>query len=53
MKEILIDSLENIEVAAKEFLMQKGDSSVIAFYGGMGAGNSTNCAKTYLPVNIA
>ena len=43
MKEILIDSLENIEIAAKEFLMQKGDSSVIAFYGGMGAGKTTFC----------
>ena len=41
MKEIKINDLANINIAAAEFLKQIGDSSVIAFYGSMGAGKTT------------
>ncbi|MCF0163818.1 MAG: tRNA (adenosine(37)-N6)-threonylcarbamoyltransferase complex ATPase subunit type 1 TsaE [Bacteroidales bacterium] len=41
MKEITINDLANINIAAAEFLKQIGDSSVIAFYGSMGAGKTT------------
>ena len=38
---IKIDSLDNIHVAAKEFLDNMGDGKVFAFYGKMGAGKTT------------
>ena len=38
---IKIDSLDNIHVAAKEFLENMGDGKVFAFYGKMGAGKTT------------
>ena len=38
---IRIDSLENLPAAAKEFLQNKGDGKVFAFYGKMGAGKTT------------
>ena len=34
-------SLNNIEEAAKWFLEQLGDRTIVAFYGGMGAGKTT------------
>lgn len=39
--EIKINSLEEIEKAAKEFITQMGDNTVFAFYGSMGAGKTT------------
>ena len=39
--EIQIKSLEEIEVAAKEFVAAMGDRKVFAFYGKMGAGKTT------------
>ena len=41
MKEIIIDSLDNISVAAKEFVAAMGEEPVFAFYGKMGAGKTT------------
>lgn len=41
MNEIKIQSLEQIEEAAKEFVRQMGDHTVFAFYGEMGAGKTT------------
>lgn len=41
MDKINITSLENIEVAAKEFVNLMGDDTVFAFYGDMGAGKTT------------
>ncbi len=38
---IKIDSLENIHVAAKEFIANMGNGKVFAFYGKMGAGKTT------------
>lgn len=38
---IKINSLENIEAAAKEFASKMGDETVYAFYGAMGAGKTT------------
>lgn len=38
---IKIESLANIEVAAKEFVAHMGDDTVFAFYGEMGAGKTT------------
>ena len=38
---IKIDSLENIHIAAKQFLEHMGDGNVFAFYGKMGAGKTT------------
>jgi len=38
---IKIDSLDNIHVAAKEFLENMGNGKVFAFYGKMGAGKTT------------
>ena len=38
---IKIDSLENIHVAAKEFIANMGNGKVFAFYGQMGAGKTT------------
>ena len=38
---IKIDSLDNIHVAAREFLDNMGDGKVFAFYGKMGAGKTT------------
>ena len=39
--EIKIDSLENIHLAAKEFIANMGNGKVFAFYGKMGAGKTT------------
>jgi tRNA threonylcarbamoyladenosine biosynthesis protein TsaE len=39
--EIKIDNLENIHLAAKEFVANMGTSKVFAFYGKMGAGKTT------------
>lgn len=39
--EIIIDSLDNIREAARRFVNAIGDSTVIAFYGKMGAGKTT------------
>lgn len=39
--EIRIDHLDNIRVAAQEFIAHIGDSKVFAFYGKMGAGKTT------------
>lgn len=38
---IRIDSLDNIHVAAKEFIANMGTGKVFAFYGKMGAGKTT------------
>jgi tRNA threonylcarbamoyladenosine biosynthesis protein TsaE len=38
---IRIDSLDNIHVAAKEFINNMGTGKVFAFYGKMGAGKTT------------
>lgn len=38
---IKIDSLDNIHVAAKEFIANMGTGKVFAFYGKMGAGKTT------------
>ena len=38
---IKIDSLDNIHVAAREFLDNMGDGKVFAFYGKMGTGKTT------------
>lgn len=39
--EIKIDSLENIKVAAQQFIEAMGDNTVFAMYGKMGAGKTT------------
>lgn len=39
--EIRIDNLDNIREAARQFVEALGDSTVIAFYGKMGAGKTT------------
>lgn len=39
--EIKINSLDDIEGAAKQFIAQMGQSKIFAFYGGMGAGKTT------------
>ena len=39
--EIRIKDLEHIGEAAQQFIEQIGDSRVLAFYGGMGAGKTT------------
>ncbi|MCR5759541.1 MAG: tRNA (adenosine(37)-N6)-threonylcarbamoyltransferase complex ATPase subunit type 1 TsaE [Bacteroidales bacterium] len=39
--QILINSLSEIDTAAKQFLSELGDSRVVAFYGSMGAGKTT------------
>lgn len=39
--EIKIDSLENIQEAASQFVAAMGDNTVFAFYGKMGAGKTT------------
>ena len=41
MTEIIINGTEDLPRAAKVFLEKKGDASIIAFYGGMGAGKTT------------
>lgn len=38
---ISIDSLENLNAAAKEFIAAMGENTVFAFYGKMGAGKTT------------
>lgn len=40
-KQILINSLSEIDSAARQFLSELGDSRVVAFYGSMGAGKTT------------
>ncbi len=39
--EIRIDNLDNIREAARQFIAAIGESTVIAFYGKMGAGKTT------------
>ena len=39
--EIKIETLDNIREAAKQFIANIGDSTVVAFYGNMGAGKTT------------
>ncbi len=41
MKHIKIESLEQIQDAAKQFIAQMGTAKVFAFYGKMGAGKTT------------
>lgn len=41
MKEIIIDSLDHISAAAREFVAAMGEEPVFAFYGKMGAGKTT------------
>ena len=41
MTEIIINGVEDLPRAAKVFLEKKGDASIIAFYGAMGAGKTT------------
>lgn len=41
MGEIIINGTEDLQRAAKAFLAHKGDSSIVAFYGPMGAGKTT------------
>ena len=41
MKEIKIQSLEEIHEAARTFIREMGDNTVFAFYGKMGAGKTT------------
>ena len=40
-KQILINSLAELDSAAAQFLSELGDSRVVAFYGSMGAGKTT------------
>ncbi|MCI7310389.1 MAG: tRNA (adenosine(37)-N6)-threonylcarbamoyltransferase complex ATPase subunit type 1 TsaE, partial [Prevotella sp.] len=39
--QIKIESLENIRQAAQQFIANKGEGKVFAFYGKMGAGKTT------------
>ena len=39
--EIIIESIDQIREAAKEFVAQMGENKVFAFYGKMGAGKTT------------
>lgn len=39
--ELKIDSIDKIQIAAKEFIKQMGDNTVFAFRGEMGAGKTT------------
>ena len=39
--QIKIDSLDNIRAAAREFVKNRGEGNVYAFYGKMGAGKTT------------
>ena len=39
--QIKINTLEDIQTAAKEFIAQMGDNRIFAFYGSMGAGKTT------------
>ena len=41
MKTIQLNSIENIDQAAHDFITQMGDKTVYAFYGEMGAGKTT------------
>ncbi|MBR0533539.1 MAG: tRNA (adenosine(37)-N6)-threonylcarbamoyltransferase complex ATPase subunit type 1 TsaE [Bacteroidales bacterium] len=41
MKTIVIDSLESIDAAAREFAAVLGENRIVAFYGSMGAGKTT------------
>ena len=41
MKTIQLNSIENIDQAAHDFITQMGDETVYAFYGEMGAGKTT------------
>ena len=39
--EIRIDNIEGLKDAARQFVEASGDGRIFAFYGGMGAGNTT------------
>ncbi len=39
--QITIESLDNIQAAAQEFIAQMGENRIFAFYGSMGAGKTT------------
>lgn len=41
MKTIVIDSIESIDAAAREFAAALGENRIVAFYGSMGAGKTT------------
>ena len=41
MTEIIVNGIEDLPRAARVFLDKKGDASIIAFYGSMGAGKTT------------
>lgn len=41
MTEIIINSTADLQACARKFLSAIGDSRIIAFYGGMGAGKTT------------
>ena len=41
MQTIRINTLEEIEAAARQFVEAMGDNTVFAFYGKMGAGKTT------------
>ena len=41
MKEIILNSLDDIKEVARTFLAEIGDNKLIAFYGHMGAGKTT------------
>jgi len=41
MTEIKINGVEDLPRAARVFLEKKGEGSIVAFYGGMGAGKTT------------
>jgi len=41
MTEIIVNGTDDLPRAARAFLAHKGDSSIVAFYGSMGAGKTT------------
>ncbi|MDE6818474.1 MAG: tRNA (adenosine(37)-N6)-threonylcarbamoyltransferase complex ATPase subunit type 1 TsaE, partial [Muribaculaceae bacterium] len=41
MKTLTIENLEALPVAAREFIADMGDRTVVAFHGDMGAGKTT------------
>ena len=41
MTEIIVNGIEDLPRAARVFLDKRGDASIIAFYGSMGAGKTT------------
>ena len=46
--EIIIESINQIREAAKEFVAQMGENKVFAFYGKMGAGKTTFIMEDYV-----